>query len=106
MESLCPDCAAFGMGNLTDAVFKLGKYMKINIYAYGNTQVVDKHYVCQHGHEECFMVSFGNYLVENFFLFFFFFAFLNQFNLLLTACILFFGLGFSLHVQPDTIESR
>merc|ERR1711904_199099 len=60
MESLCPDCAAFGMGNLTDAVFKLGKYMKINIYAYGNTQVVDKHYVCQHGHEECFMN-----LVEN-----------------------------------------
>ncbi|XP_073958494.1 gamma-interferon-inducible lysosomal thiol reductase-like protein [Choristoneura fumiferana] len=57
-ECLCPYCIKFHTGPLIDVVAKIGSYLDIKSYPYGNakTQVVDgkTEIVCQHGPAECY----------------------------------------------------
>ncbi|KAI3380732.1 hypothetical protein SNEBB_001554 [Seison nebaliae] len=58
MESLCPDCVDFTLGQLEKAEKEVGTIMKITFYPFGNTKITRQspynyEYVCQHGPVEC-----------------------------------------------------
>ncbi|XP_073957689.1 gamma-interferon-inducible lysosomal thiol reductase-like [Choristoneura fumiferana] len=57
-ECLCPDCKLFHTGPLIEAITKIGSYLDLKSYPYGNARkrVVDgkTEIVCQHGPAECY----------------------------------------------------
>jgi len=65
MESLCPDCAMFGVNELDAAIGNLSEYMNLEIVPYGNARYNAKtdSVKCQHGPEECEMNTIENCLI-------------------------------------------
>jgi len=65
MESLCPDCAMFGVNELDAAIGNLSEYMNLEIVPYGNARYNAKtaEFLCQHGPEECEMNTIENCLL-------------------------------------------
>ncbi|XP_068626844.1 gamma-interferon-inducible lysosomal thiol reductase-like [Battus philenor] len=57
-ESLCPYCIRFSIDRFTPIIKKLGQYLEIQTYPYGNAQTFKRKgkytFQCQHGPEECY----------------------------------------------------
>ncbi|XP_047985256.1 gamma-interferon-inducible lysosomal thiol reductase-like [Leguminivora glycinivorella] len=57
-ECLCPDCIAFHLGPLDDVYRKIGSYIDLKLYPYGNAKKSEKNgktvITCQHGPAECY----------------------------------------------------
>ncbi|VVD02255.1 unnamed protein product [Leptidea sinapis] len=57
-ECLCPDCRQFDTTQFIRTVLKLGEYLDVKTYPYGNAKTTERdgktEFQCQHGPEECY----------------------------------------------------
>ncbi|XP_063358057.1 gamma-interferon-inducible lysosomal thiol reductase-like [Cydia amplana] len=57
-ECLCPDCISFHLGPLDDVYNKIGSYINLKLYPYGNAKRTEENgktvITCQHGPAECY----------------------------------------------------